>query len=255
MRILVKLGSSLTSKNNKFNLELIEKKVKEISELHKNGNEIILVSSGAVACGMEINNLVSRPKETLKLQLLSGEGQVLLMKYYKEFFDKEEIKISQVLLTHHNLDTQEEKTAILNILNSYLQEKVIPIINENDLINKEEFEKNKLFTDNDILAALVAKEMQVDLLVLLTDVDGLFSSNPKNPGKPTFISEVQNINDEIKAMASKETNSLGLGGMYSKVLAAEMMANQGIDTIVANGNKNLVEILNNKVKHTLFKKK
>jgi glutamate 5-kinase len=255
MRILIKIGSSLTSKDSKFNVELIKNKVKEIAELQKQNNEIILVSSGAVACGMEINNLVSRPKETLKLQLLSGEGQVLLMKYYKEFFDKEEIKISQVLLTHHNLDTQEEKTAILNILNSYLAEKVIPIINENDLINKEEFEKNKLFTDNDILAALVAKEMKVDLLVLLTDVNGLFSSNPKKLGEAEFISEVKEITDEIKAMASKETNSLGLGGMYSKVLAAEIMAKEKKDTIVANGNKSLIEILNNKVKRTLFKGK
>ena len=255
MRILIKFGSSLTSKNNKFNQELIKQKVQEISDLHKKGNEIIIVSSGAVACGMEINSLVSRPKETLKLQLLSGEGQVLLMNYYKQFFDKEKIKISQVLLTHHNLDTSEEKTAIVNILNSYLTEKIIPIINENDLINKEEFEKNKLFTDNDILAALVAKEMKVDLLVLLTDVDGLFSSNPKNSSEVNFISEAPVITDEIKAMASKETNSLGLGGMYSKVLAAEMMANEKIDTIVANGNKNLIEVLENKARRTLFKGK
>jgi glutamate 5-kinase len=253
MRILIKFGSSLTSKNNKFNIELIQKKVNEISELHKKGYDLILVSSGAVACGMEANNLILRPKDILKLQLLSGEGQVILMKYYHELFSKEGIKISQVLLTHHNLDSDKEKSAIKNILNSYLSEKVIPIINENDLISKEEFEENNLFSDNDILAALVAREIKVDLLILLTDVDGLYSTNPKTPGKAEFISEVPNITEEIKNMASKETNPLGLGGMYSKVLAAEIMAEQGISTIVANGNNNLKAILEKKAPRTLFK--
>jgi glutamate 5-kinase len=255
MKIVIKIGSSLTSKENKFNKELIKEKVKEISGLYRENTEIVIISSGAVACGMEIENLKTRPKDTLKLQLLSGEGQVLLMKYYKEFFDLEGIKISQVLLTHHNLDTPKEKETTKAILDFYVKEKIIPIINENDLINKEEIEKNKLFTDNDILAALVAKELGADLLLILTDVDGLYNTNPKNGKNSSLILKVNKIDDSIKKMASKETNALGLGGMYSKIIAAEILAEDKINTIVANGNFNINDILENKVKRTLFRTK
>jgi glutamate 5-kinase len=255
MKLVIKIGSSLTSKENRFNKELIKEKVKEISELYKKDNEIVIISSGAVACGMEIENLNIRPKDTLKLQLLSGIGQVLLMKYYKEFFDLEGIKIAQVLLTHHNLDTPKEKETTKKILDFYIKEKIIPIINENDLINKEELEKDRLFTDNDILAALVAKELSADLLLILTDVDGLYETNPKNKKDSKLISEVNIIDENIKKMASKETNSLGLGGMYSKIIAAEILAEDNINTIVANGNFKIQDILENKAKRTLFKTK
>jgi len=252
MRILIKIGSAITNKNNKFNYELIKEKVKEISALHKN-NEIVLVSSGAVACGMETEKLSERPKETLKLQLLSGEGQAILMKKYKELFEKENIRIAQVLLTHHNFDTQNEKEVIVNILCAYLKEKIIPIINENDLINKEELEDNKLFPDNDILAALVAKEIKADLVVILTDVGGLYQSNPKTNNNSKLIEEVKDIDKNIKEMAEKETNSLGLGGMYSKVIAAEILTKKGINVIIANGNSKIGDILENKVKRTIFR--
>jgi len=253
MRILIKIGSAITNKNNKFNYELIKTKVEEISRLHRENKEIIIVSSGAVACGMEAERLNQRPKDTLKLQLLSGEGQVILMKNYKELFEKESIRISQVLLTHHNFETEKEKETIVNILNAYLKQKIIPIINENDLINKEELEDNKLFPDNDILAALVAKEINADLAIILTDVNGLYRSNPKTNNNSELIEEVINIGENIKNMAQKDTNSLGLGGMYSKVIAAEMLTKSGINTIVANGNLKIKDILENKVKRTIFK--
>jgi len=253
MRILIKIGSALTNKDSKFNYELIKEKVKEISSLHKENNEIILVSSGAVACGMEAEKLNQRPKDTLKLQLLSGEGQVILMKNYRDLFEKENIRISQVLLTHHNFETEKEKDTIINILNAYLKQGIIPIINENDLINKEELEDNKLFPDNDILAALVAKEINANLAIILTDVNGLCKSNPKTNKDSELIEEVINIDENIKNMAQKDTNSLGLGGMYSKVIAAEMLAKSGINTIIANGNLNINDILKNKVKRTIFK--
>ena len=253
MRILIKIGSALTNKNNNFNYELIKEKVKEISDIHKKNNEIIIVSSGAVACGMEAEKLKERPKDTLKLQLLSGEGQAILMKNYQELFAKESIRVSQILLTHHNFDTNEEKQAIINIIGAYLKQKIIPIINENDLINKEELEDNKLFPDNDILAALVAKEIKADLVIILTDVNGLYKSNPKTNNNPKLIEEVKIIDNTIKEMALKETNSLGLGGMYSKVIAAEMLTKSGINTIIANGNLKIGDILENKVKRTIFR--
>lgn len=254
MKILIKIGSSLISKNHRLDKEFLKAKVKEIAELINQGNELILVSSGAVASGMEVENLIERPKDSFALQLLSGEGQILLMKNYKELFDEEKIKITQVLLTHHNFDTEEERKTIIEIINAYLKNKIVPIINENDLINKEELEKNALFTDNDILSALVAKSIKADLGILLTDVDGLYDVNPKNNEQSNLIEEVLEINDFIQQSASKETNGLGKGGMSSKVSAAKIMTDAGIKTIIANGNYNLSDIINGKVKRTLFKR-
>ena len=255
MKILIKIGSALLSKGNYLDHKFLKSKIKEISELHKQGNEVIIVSYGAVACGMEIENLQKRPQDILELQLLSGEGQIELLGHYQKLFLKEGIKISQVLLTHHNFDTKKEKETIVNIINNYLKRKIIPIINENDLVSKEEFESNKLFSDNDILAALIAKEIRVDLIIILTDVDGLYSENPGTNLNATLIEEVKEITEEIKKIATKENNMLGLGGMNSKIIAAEITTKEGINTIIANGKYSISDILNNKVKRTLFRAK
>jgi glutamate 5-kinase len=251
MRILIKIGSALTKKGRGFNLELTKEKVEEISELNKE-HEIILVTSGAISCGMEIENLDERPKETLKLQLLSGKGQIQLIKNYFELFENNGIKIAQVLLTHHNLSTDKEKETIKRIIEEYLTEKTIPIINENDLVSKEEIEKDNIFTDNDILSAMISSLLKVDLCLILTDVDGLYTKNPKKDSEAKLIEEIKDINSEIKEMASKETNNLGLGGMYSKIIAAEILKKQNIKTIIANGNKNIKKILENQEKRTLI---
>jgi glutamate 5-kinase len=255
MRILIKIGSAIVISNNKLNYELIRVKIKEISKLQKQNNEIILVTSGAVAAGMEIENLENRPKDSLRLQLLSGIGQINLMKTYQKLFSKENIKVSQILLTHHNFDNKEEKTTMTNIINSYLNQNIIPIVNENDLINKEEFESKYNFSDNDILTALIARCLKPDLVLILTDVDGLHKSPPYVNNDSGFISKVNKVDEEIKNMALNETNPLGLGGMYSKVIAADMIMGSGIDVIVGNGNFNIKELIDNKVKRTLFKSK
>lgn len=253
MKILIKIGSALMSKDNKFNYEFLKSKVEEISELHKKEDEIIIVSSGAVACGMEIENIKERPKDVLKLQLLSGEGQVALMGHYRELFEKENIRIAQILLTHHNFDREEEKETIIKIINSYLKQKIIPVINENDLINKEELEAGNIFPDNDILAALISEDIKADLTLILTDVRGLCSNDPKCNANSELIEEVEKVDSKVKEIASKKTNPLGLGGMYSKVIAAEMLTRKGIDVIVANGSFSILDIINNKVKRTLFR--
>ncbi len=255
MRILIKIGSALTKKDNHFNSDLIKQKVDEISRLHCEKNEIILVTSGAIACGMEIDKITERPKDTLALQLLSGKGQALLMKNYFELFNKNNIKTAQILLTHHNLDTQKEKENLINVLEAYLKEETIPVINENDIISKEEIEQNSYFSDNDILSSLLASLLKVDILLILTDVDGLFNKNPKKESGSLLIEEINEITLEVKEMASKETNSLGLGGMYSKILAAERLLEKKITTIIANGNKGIEEILSGKVKRTMIRKK
>lgn len=253
MRFCVKIGTALISRGNRLNRRWLKGKVREIASLHKEGNEIVLVSSGAVAAGMEIAGLTDRPTETLKLQLMSGMGQIRLMKYYKDYFKPEGIHVAQILLTHHNFASKNEESTVRTIMEAYLQERVIPIVNENDMINKEEVEFKPVFTDNDILAALVAVRVKADLLLILTDVDGLYQGNPKQDFGVKLVKEVKVIDHRIEEMAAKETNPLGLGGMASKVQAAKIVASEGIDAIVANGRYMLVDVLNQKVPCTLFR--
>jgi len=253
MRICVKIGTALITQGNRLNYRRLKAKVREIASLFKKGNEIVIISSGAVAAGMEIAGLHDRPTETLKLQLMSGMGQIRLMKYYKDYFKPEGIHVAQILLTHHNFASKSEESTIRAITEAYLQERVIPIVNENDMINKEEVEFKPVFTDNDILAALVAVRVTADLLLILTDVDGLYQGNPKQDSRVKFVEEVKVIDHRIEEMAAKETNPLGLGGMASKVQAAKMVNSKGIDTIVANGRYPLDDILGKRVPRTLFR--
>jgi glutamate 5-kinase len=138
-------------------------------------------------------------------------------------------------------------------MEAYLRNGVIPVVNENDMINKEEVEFKPVFTDNDILAALVSVRIKAQLLLILTDVDGLYQGNPKQKRRAEFIDEVRVIDRRIEQMAAKESNPLGLGGMASKVRAAKMVASHGIDTIVANGRYPLEQVLGGKAPRTWFR--
>lgn len=253
MRILVKIGSALISQNAHVNYNFLRTKVAELSALQKAGHKIILVTSGAVAAGMEIKGLTTRPKDTLTLQMLSGIGQVKLIKYYKEFFQENGEFIAQVLVTHHNFDKENEVQTLVSVLNAYLADNVIPIINENDLVDKRELESSPIFTDNDILSAVVATKLGVDLTVLLTDVDGLYEDNPKNNPSAKFFFEIDKITDEVVNMASHGKSDLGLGGMLSKIEAAKMITAKSIPVIISNGNNNICDIIDGKVKRTYFK--
>ena len=253
MRTLLKIGSALISRGNRIDYRWLKGKVREIAGLARGGEQIALVTSGAVAAGMEIRGLAARPKDTLELQLLSGMGQIRLMKYYKDLFKRHGIRIAQVLLTHHNFATQNEEKTIRAIMEAYLAQGTIPIVNENDMVNKEEVEAQPVFSDNDILAALVAIRLKADRLVILTDVDGLYQANPKSNSHVALIEEVAAIGPEIEQMAAKETNPLGLGGMASKVRAAKLVGEHGIETVVANGRYRLPDILAHRVPRTLFR--
>jgi glutamate 5-kinase len=253
MRICLKIGTALISRGNRLSYRWLRAKVREIASLHREGSEIVIVSSGAVAAGMEISGLESRPTQTLQLQLLSGMGQIRLMKYYRDYFKPEGIRVAQVLLTHHNFASRNEEATIREIMEAYFRERVIPIVNENDMINKEEVEFKPVFTDNDILAALVAVRVKAELLLILTDVNGLYQGNPKQDSRAKLVEEVELIDRRVEQMAARESNPLGLGGMASKVRAARMTAAEGIDTIVANGRFALQEVLDRKTPLTLFR--
>jgi glutamate 5-kinase len=253
MRICIKIGTALISRGNRLNYRWLKGKVREIAALHKRGNEIVIVSSGAVAAGMEIAGQTIRPTETIELQMMSGMGQIRLMKYYKDYFKPERIRVAQILLTHHNFSSKNEEATIREIMESYIGVGVIPIVNENDMINKEEVEFKPVFSDNDILAALVAIRVKAELLLILTDVDGLYQGNPKQDRWAKLVEEVDIIDSRIEQMAAKESNPLGLGGMASKVQAAKMVASHGIDTIVANGRYPVGHVLHKKVPRTCFR--
>jgi glutamate 5-kinase len=252
MRICIKIGTALISRNNRLRYRWLKGKVHEIAALQRQGNEVAIISSGAVAAGMEIAGQKIRPTETLELQMMSGIGQVRLMKYYKEYFKREGIHVAQILLTHHNFATRNEEATIREIMEAYLRLGIVPIVNENDMINKEEVEFKPVFSDNDILAALVAIRIKARLLLILSDVDGLYRGNPKQDRRAQFVEEVELIDRRIEEMAAKESNPLGLGGMASKVRAAKIATSHGIDTIVANGRYPLDHVLNRKVASTLF---
>ena len=252
MKILIKIGSALISSGDRINYAWLERKVKEIAAMHHRGHSLVIVSSGAVAAGMELQLLSERPKDPLELQLLSGIGQIKLMKYYKDLFRQEDITIAQILLTHHNFASARERSTIHQIMRSYLDRGIVPIVNENDMVDKEELEYKRTFTDNDILAALVAVNVRVDCAVILTDVEGLFVGDPKRDASARFIAEVDRVTPDIKKMASRETNALGLGGMKSKVQAAEMITTKGIDTIIACGEHPMDDIMEGRVARTYF---
>lgn len=254
MRICIKIGTALISSGGRrLNYRWLKRKVGEIAALHRGGDEVVIVSSGAVAAGMEIAGVEERPTATLDLQLLSGMGQVRLVKYYKDYFKAEGIRVAQILLTHHNFDAESEESTVRSIMEAYLHQRVIPIVNENDMINKEEVEARPVFSDNDVLAALVSLRVRARLLLILTDVDGLYRDNPKRDNRAQLIEEVPVIDGSVERMAAGETNRLGLGGMASKVKAAGMVAAVGIDTIVANGRYPLPDILEHNVPRTLFR--
>jgi len=252
MRILVKIGSALISDGPRVRFPWLAQKIWEMAGLIGEGHRLLVVSSGAVAAGMEMQGITERPRDVLELQLLSGMGQVRLMTYYKDLFREWRIPVAQILLTHHNFASERERATITQIVNSYVEKGVVPVINENDMVDKEEFDYQKSFSDNDILAALVGVAVGVDLVILLTDVDGLYAADPKKDASVELIDQVARVTPEIEAMAGTEGNTLGLGGMSSKVLAARRLTEAGIPTIIASGRHPLPDVVARRAPSTVF---
>lgn len=249
MRVLIKIGTGAIGAGSRLDRPWLRGKVGEIAALLRRGDEVLMVSSGAVAAGMEVVGLAERPAAPLELQMLSGIGQIPLADCYRQLFGEHGVQIAQVLLTHYNFDTPREERTILRILDAYLSRRIVPVINENDLVNKEELDSRGHFTDNDILAALVAIGVKPDLAVILTNVDGLHAGGEHGP----LIPLVERIDDDIRAHASREASPLGLGGMSSKVDAADLMTAHGIDVIVGNGTAELDPLIDGSTPRTLFR--
>jgi glutamate 5-kinase len=242
-RIVFKIGSGIIAKRDSekkylpaggLDAEVIRRLVDKFASFHENGKEIILVSSGAVLAGRNCLNL--QPGKTLTIpqkQAAAAIGQSSLVRCYESCFEKYGIKAAQILFTRDDFHNRRRFLNIRNTLETLLSNRIVPVINENDTVMVEEIK----IGDNDTLSALSAVVSQADILVILSDVEGLYSSDPNRPGpaKAEIISTIEKITPEIEKIAGKSGGPFGIGGMYTKVCAAKQAAEFGIPTAIVSG--------------------
>ncbi|MCX5781489.1 MAG: glutamate 5-kinase [Elusimicrobia bacterium] len=249
MRIVVKIGTNtLTKKNGELDNEQITSFAKDTAKLVKVGHQVLIVTSGAIGAGMGKLGFKNRPSSLQEKQALAAVGQPLLMDIYQDAFSKLGLTIAQVLLTRHDFDDRKKYINARNTLNSLLKLGVIPIINENDTVAVEEIN----FGDNDTLSALVASGVSADWLFILTDVEGLYKGVP---GKSELIHTVDAITPEIEKYASGVSGSgKGVGGMKTKISAANIATKTGVKTVIANGTEEMIiqKILDGEKRGTIF---
>lgn len=232
-RIVIKVGtSSLTYESGRLNLRRINKLVWVLSDLKNQGKEVVLVSSGAVAVGVERLGLSERPKDIIGRQAASSVGQASLMRIYEQFFAEYNQKVAQILLTKDVIDDGVKRLNAENTFFRLLSLGIIPIVNENDAIATDELSFS--FSENDTLSAYVAELTKSELLIMLSDIDGLYDSDPKINPDAKIIPLVKRVS-EIEHFATGATSVFGSGGMISKLAAADMLAKSSIDTIIASG--------------------
>lgn len=250
-KIVIKIGTStLSFASGRLNLQRIEKLVDYLCKLRESGKKVILVSSGAIGVGAGRLGMTEKPKNMSAKQALAAIGQAELIKIYQRFFDRYNQNVAQVLLTKDVMIDDVKNKNAKNTLNTLLDMGIIPIINENDTISTDEI----LFGDNDSLSANVATLIQADLLIMLSDIDGLYSENPKNNPNAEKISFVNEITPEIESISNDTDSSFGTGGMVTKILAAKICFESGIDSVITNGKDPaiLFQILEGQNVGTLF---
>lgn len=253
-RIVVKLGTStLTHKTGRLNIRRMERLVKILADLQNSGKEIILVSSGAIGLGMSKMGLQQRPKETTMKQACAAVGQCELMYMYDKLFGEYNLTVAQILLTKYTLDTP-RKNNVENTFKKLIEYNIIPVVNENDTVAIDELELE--FGENDSLAAYVGIFCGADMLVILSDIDGLFDSDPRENPNAEIIPIVNGIDDNIRSLAGGAGTSLGSGGMITKINAAEIAMNSGIDMAILNGRNPAVlyDLFDGKQVGTIFTK-
>ncbi len=234
---VIKVGSAVITLNDEgLNWEVVEHLAFEISRLRQSGKKVILISSGAIACGKNKLRFFKKPLSLAEKQALAACGQADLIHAYEEVFKKYDVHVAQVLLTSEDLSNRQRYLNARQTLATLLKWEVLPIINENDTVANEEIR----FSDNDQLAALVSGSMQADLLVVLSDVDALYTKDPREDPQASPLRVVEKINQEILSLASPKPGRVGRGGMVSKLKAAEMVTNMGIPMVLLPGREKLV---------------
>jgi glutamate 5-kinase len=250
-RIVVKIGTSLIAHDNgNINLMRMEKLVRVLADLHNSGREILLVSSGAVGAGMGKMRIREKPSTVVEKQALAAVGQAELLRMYQKFFDEYNLNVGQVLLTRDGLENPGRRKNARNTIKSLVGMQVIPVINENDTVSTDEIE----FGDNDRLSAMVANLVQADLLIILTNTNGVYTSNPHQNKDARQVSKVMRAGEDLKDVAFDGSSALGSGGMHSKIEAAELCRQQNIDVVIAEGidPATIFDILDGKERGTLF---
>lgn len=232
-RLVVKVGSGVLTEANGLNLSVIDHLTTDICSLRKRGIEVVLVSSGAIACGLKKIGLPRRPQSVSQQQAVAAVGQSSLMMAYEEAFGRHGYKVAQILATRDDLTHRRRYLNTRNTLLTLLSWKIIPIINENDTVVVDEIK----FGDNDNLSAMVTNLSEAQLLVNLTNIDGLFDKDPRIHKDACLIKVVKKVDRRVSRYASSIPGFLGKGGMDSKVKAAQKVALAGVPTIIANGLK------------------
>jgi glutamate 5-kinase len=255
-RIVVKVGTStLTNELGKRNLHRIEELCMTLADVQNLGNDVVLVSSGAIAVGANKLRLSEPPREMRMKQAAAAVGQCENMFLYDKFFGYYSKTVAQILLNAEDIQQEEKKENLSNTFEALLEHEIIPIVNENDSVSYTEIEsKDRLFGDNDKLSAVVAVLCNADLLVILSDIDGFYNKDPRFYRDAELISRVEEITDSVYALAGGAGSRRGTGGMRTKLEAAELATSQGINTLVMNGEdpSKLYDILEGKKIGTLF---
>lgn len=251
-RIVIKIGTStLTYNNGNLNLKRIERISMILSDLANQGKDVVLVTSGAIGTGMGRLRLKEKPSDIAMKQALAAIGQGILMQIYEKMFSEYARVVAQILITKEDIFFEDRNINAKNTFNALFNCGVIPIVNENDTIATDEIK----IGDNDMLSAYVARLIGADLLIILSDIDGLYDRDPALEGAK-LISRVYNVDEHIENMAKGSGSILGTGGMRTKIKAAKLALDNNISMVIANGNNpdNIYRIIQGEKIGTLFRK-
>lgn len=237
-RVVIKIGSSSLTHKETGRLDLIKMEilVRELADLHNQGKDVIVVSSGAIAVGRAIMGIHEKPSALAQKQACAAIGQARLMMIYQKLFSEYNQTAAQVLLTKYTMIDDHTRMNARNTLQSLLHMGAIPVVNENDTVSTDEIKFVNTFGDNDTLSALVAALVDADMLILLSDIDGLFTDDPHVNPKAEFIDVVEHLDEKLMEMGKGSTGStVGTGGMATKLSAARIATSAGADMVIANG--------------------
>ena len=249
-RVVVKIGSAVLTRADGLDMRRVQHLVDDMAFLIKTGREVVVVSSGAIASGFTKIGLAERPQTIQAKQACAAVGQPSLMLAYEKSFARHGLKVAQILLTADDLAHRQRYLNARNTLTTLLAWGIVPIVNENDTVAVEEIK----FGDNDTLAGMIVSLAEADVLIALTDIDGLYDRDPRRDAEARFVPVVRSVDRRIEAQAGTIPGALGAGGMYTKVRAAKRVAQMGLPTIVANGTRKdvLKRILSGQEEGTLF---
>ena len=255
-RVVIKIGTSTITHTDTGHLNLVklEKFVRILTDIHNQNKELIIVSSGAIGAGRKALGIQGKPSTLPMKQACAAVGQARLMMIYQKLFAEYNQTIAQILVTKNVVTNGISRINAVNTIQELLTMGVIPIVNENDVVSTDQILDGN-FGDNDTLSALVAKMIGADLLILLSDIDGLYTDDPRSNPDARFISCVEKIDDELLSCAKGPESAFGTGGMTTKLAAAEIANGAGTDMVIANGDDpvNVIRILEGKEVGTLFK--